>query len=101
MDSESRKLWQLDNLGPDLLSWKKFGKFLNTLSRALEAGNAKPNVPSTRATNAQPTDKPIQAYYAPITSCEICQDSQKLYACPQLKQLPLAERHNLVKVKKL
>ena len=37
-DSESRKQWQLDHPGTDLLTWAELAKFLDTRSRALETG---------------------------------------------------------------
>ena len=41
MDPESRKQWQLDHPGTELLTWKQLSKFLDTRSRALEIGGSK------------------------------------------------------------
>ena len=41
MDPESRKQWQLDNPGTDVLSWEVLSEFLDTRSRALESGGTK------------------------------------------------------------
>ena len=55
----------------NLLSFEKqLGIFLDSLSRAMESGKAKPSMPFAVATFPQRTDKPIQA-----STCELHQES--------------------------
>ena len=41
IDPESRKQWQLDNPGTDVLSWELLSKFLDKRSRSVESGGTK------------------------------------------------------------
>ena len=41
IDPESRKQWQLDNPGTDVLSWELLSKFLDKRSRSVELGGTK------------------------------------------------------------
>ena len=105
MDPESRKQWQLDNSGTDVLSWELLSKFLDTRTCALESGGTKvtPQSSVTSPCNqGNPTlAKRVQNYAVQGSSCESCQEDHRLYACSQFKGMCLADRHKFVKDKKL
>ena len=105
MDPESRKQWQLDNPGTDVLSWELLSKFLDTRSRALESGGTKvtpqPSVTSPCNQGNQTLTKRVQNYAVQGSSCESCQEDHRLYACSQFKGMCLADRHKFIKDKKL
>ena len=71
MDPESRKQWQLDHSGTDLLTWKQLAKFLDTRSRALEIGGSKPSGQVNATQNAQRPDKRNQSFSISSLSCEM------------------------------
>ena len=87
MDPESRKQWQLDNAGTDVLSWELLSKFLDTRSRALESGGTKvtpqPSVISPYNQGNPTLTKKVQNYAVQGSSCESRQEDHRLYACSQ------------------
>ena len=105
MDPESRKQWQLDNPGTDVLSWELLSQFLDTRSRALESGGTKvtPQSSVTSPCNKgnQNLTKRLQNYAVQGSLCESCQEDHRFYACSQFKGMCLADRHKFVKDKKL
>ena len=101
MDSESRKQWQLNHLGTDLLTWKQLAKLLDTRSHALEFGGSKSSSQTVGSQNSQRTEKRLQAYTASSPSCENCNQDHKLYICPEFKAMSVAARHQFIKDKRL
>ena len=105
MDPESRKQWQLDNPGTDVLPWELLSKFLDTRSRALESGGTKvtpqPSVTPPCNQGNQTLTKRVQNYAVQGSSCKSCQEDHRLYACSQFKGMCLADRHKFIKDKKL
>ena len=99
MDSESRKQWELDNPGTELLSWEKLSKFLDTRSRALETSGVKvsPHVNQSQP----PREKRAQVYAASAMCNQRCSEDHKLHACPEFKQMSIPERYTCVKTKRV
>ena len=102
MDAESRRQWQLDNPGSDLLTWKKLETFLDTRSRALECGGsvkaaAQPDKDSNKVSGGART---VQGYQATVVCCDFCSEDHRLHACPQFKRMTVTDRFNLVKKKR-
>ena len=101
MDPESRKQWQLDHPGTDLLTWKQLSKFLDTRSRALEIGGSKLSGQVNATQNPQRPDERIQSYSVSSPSCENCSEDHKLNSCPQFRAISVANRHQFVIGKRL
>ena len=99
MDAESRKQWELDNPGTEILSWEKLAKFLDTRSRALEISGTK-ITPQTNQSQ-QPRERKAQVYTISTSCSQQCSEEHKLHACPQFKQMTIPERYNCVKMKKV
>ena len=99
MDIESRKQWQLDHPGTDLLTWAELAKFLDTRSRALETGSiVHKSIPNS--TNQPPwKEKRIQSYS--VVTCSDCDPEHKLHACPEFKKMSVRERFQIAKSKQV
>ena len=95
MDPESRKQWELDNPGTELLTWKQLSKFLDTRSRALETSGTK--MVSITNQSQPPREKRVQVYTASTVCSQNCTEEHKLHACPQFKQMSIPDRYNCVK----
>ena len=95
MDPESRKQWDLDNPGTELLTWKQLSKFLDTKSRALETSGT--NMVSITNQSQPPREKRAQVYTASTVCSQNCTEEHKLHACPQFKQVSIPDRYNCVK----
>ena len=102
MDAESRRQWQLDNPGSDLLTWKKLETFLDTRSRALECGGSvKAAAQSDKDSNkVSGGARTVQGYQATVVCCDLCSEDHRLHACPQFKRMTVTDRFNLVKKKR-
>ena len=77
MDPESRKQWQLDYPGIDVLSWE-LSKFRDTRSRALESGGTKVTSQSSVTSPCNQGNltltKRVQTYAVQGSSSESCQE---------------------------
>ena len=102
---ESRKQWQLDNPGTDVLSWELLSKIFETRSLALEAGGTKvtpqPSVTPPCNQRDQILTKKVRNYAVQGSSGESCQKDHRLYACSKFKRMCLADRHIFANDKKL
>ena len=105
MDPESRKQWQLDNPGTDVLSLELLSNFLDTRSRALESGGTmvtpQSSVTSPCNQGNPVLTKRVQNYAVQGSSCESYQEDHRLYVCSQFKGMCLADRHKFGKHKNL
>ena len=99
MDSESRKQWQLDHPGTDLLTWAELAKFLDTRSRAFETSPVV-NRSIPNPTNQPPwKEKRIQSYS--VVTCPDCESEHKLHVCPEFEKMSVRERFQIAKSKQV
>ena len=99
---ESHKQWQLNYpTETDLLSREQLSKFPDTQSRALKVGGCKQSSQVDPPRNAQRSEQRIQSYAVSSQSCEDCSEDPKLNTCPKFKALSDANRHHIIKGKKL
>ncbi len=101
LDAESRKQWQLNNPGTDLLSWTN-PHFLDTRSRALECGD--PVKAQTVASNKGQKQgsgraRTVQGYQTSIACGNSYSDNRHFHAYLQFRKMSVTDRFNLVKRK--
>ncbi len=99
MDPESRKQWQLDNPGSELLKWEQLANFPDTRSRALECGGASKMAPAEKNAK-QGGVRAIQGFQTAVVCSDSCSENHRLHACPQFRKMSVADRFNLVKRRK-
>ena len=70
LDAESRKQWQLNHPGKNVLRWDDLSKFLDERSRALESGAVKVIPQASKKSNQR--EPRHQSYAASMACSEIC-----------------------------
>ena len=98
-DSETRKQWELYSPGDEFQTVTDLKTFLEEHIRALEA--SKRTKLSDRTIDDDQIHNANVYHSGNSSSCPCCEQDHPIYQCSKFKQFSVAERRNLVRVKKI
>ena len=99
-DSETRKQWELYSPGDEFQTVTDLKTFLEERIRAFEASKRTTKL-SDRTIDDDQIHNANVYHSSNSSSCPCCEQDHPIYQCSKFKQFSVAERRNLVRVKKL